>query len=222
MNRSDRTHALHAVAARAPDPPAPAARATIDDFGCDVFGEHAIRKYLPKTVAEKLLATIDRGVPLDPAIAADVAHGMKEWAVDRGATHFTHWFMPLNGGTAEKHDAFLEPGPGGKAVFAFSGKNLVLGEPDASSFPNGGIRSTFEARGYTAWDPTSPAFIKRHANGATLCIPTAFCSFGGEALDRKTPLLRSIQALKKATTRLMRCFGLPEEPVRVTLGAEQE
>ena len=222
MSRSDRTHALHAVAARAPEPPAPAERATIDDFGCDVFGERAIRKYLPKTVAEKLLATIDRGVPLDPAIAADVAHGMKEWAVDRGATHFTHWFMPLNGGTAEKHDAFLEPAPGGKAVFAFSGKNLVLGEPDASSFPNGGIRSTFEARGYTAWDPTSPAFIKRHANGATLCIPTAFCSYGGEALDRKTPLLRSIQALKKATTRLMRCFGLPEEPVRVTLGAEQE
>ena len=222
MSRSDRTHALHAIAARSPAPPAPAARASLDDFGCDVFNEQAIRKYLPKDVAGKLLATIDRGVPLDPAIAADVAHGMKEWAVDRGATHFTHWFMPLNGGTAEKHDAFLEPAPGGKAVFAFSGKNLVLGEPDASSFPNGGIRSTFEARGYTAWDPTSPAFIKRHANGATLCIPTAFCSYGGEALDRKTPLLRSIQALKKATTRLMRCFGLPEEPVRVTLGAEQE
>ena len=222
MSRSDRTHALHAIAARAPEPHAAPARASLEDFGCDVFGEHAIRKYLPKTVAEKLLATINAGAPLDPAIAADVAHGMKEWAVDRGATHFTHWFMPLNGGTAEKHDAFLEPAPGGKAVFAFSGKNLVLGEPDASSFPNGGIRSTFEARGYTAWDPTSPAFIKRHANGATLCIPTAFCSYGGEALDRKTPLLRSIQALKKATTRLMRCFGLPDEPVRVTLGAEQE
>ena len=222
MSRSDRTHALHAIAARAPEPHAAPARASLEDFGCDVFGEHAIRKYLPKTVAEKLLATINAGAPLDPAIAADVAHGMKEWAVDRGATHFTHWFMPLNGGTAEKHDAFLEPAPGGKAVFAFSGKNLVLGEPDASSFPNGGIRSTFEARGYTAWDPTSPAFIKRHANGATLCIPTAFCSYGGEALDRKTPLLRSIQALKRATTRLMRCFGLPEEPVRVTLGAEQE
>ena len=222
MSRSDRPHALHAIAARAPEAHAPAARASLEDFGCDVFGEHAIRKYLPKTVAEKLLATINAGAPLDPAIAADVAHGMKEWAVDRGATHFTHWFMPLNGGTAEKHDAFLEPAPGGKAVFAFSGKNLVLGEPDASSFPNGGIRSTFEARGYTAWDPTSPAFIKRHANGATLCIPTAFCSFGGEALDRKTPLLRSIQALKRATTRLMKCFGLPEETVRVTLGAEQE
>ena len=222
MSRSDRNHALHAIAARAPEPHSAPARASLEDFGCDVFGEHAIRKYLPKTVAEKLLATINAGAPLDPAIAADVAHGMKEWAVDRGATHFTHWFMPLNGGTAEKHDAFLEPAPGGRAVFAFSGKNLVLGEPDASSFPNGGIRSTFEARGYTAWDPTSPAFIKRHANGATLCIPTAFCSYGGEALDRKTPLLRSIQALKRATTRLMRCFGLPEEPVRVTLGAEQE
>ena len=219
---NDRTHAIHALAARVAEPPAPPARASLEDFGSDVFGEQAIRKYLPKVVAEKLLATANSGAPLDPAIAADVAHGMKEWAVDRGATHFTHWFMPLNGGTAEKHDAFLEPAAGGKAVFAFSGKNLVLGEPDASSFPNGGIRSTFEARGYTAWDPTSPAFIKRHANGATLCIPTAFCSFGGEALDRKTPLLRSIQALKKATTRLMRCFGLPDEPVRVTLGAEQE
>ena len=219
---NDRTHAIHALAARVAEPPAPPERASPEDFGSDVFGEQAIRKYLPKVVAEKLLATVNSGAPLDPAIAADVAHGMKEWAVDRGATHFTHWFMPLNGGTAEKHDAFLEPAAGGKAVFAFSGKNLVLGEPDASSFPNGGIRSTFEARGYTAWDPTSPAFIKRHANGATLCIPTAFCSFGGEALDRKTPLLRSIQALKKATTRLLRCFGLPDEPVRVTLGAEQE
>ncbi len=222
MSRSDRTHAIHAVAARPVPGPAPAGRSSPDDFGCDVFGEAAIRKYLPKVVAEKLLATVNAGAPLDPAIAADVAHGMKEWAVDRGATHYTHWFMPLNGGTAEKHDAFLEPSANGKAVFAFSGKNLVLGEPDASSFPSGGIRSTFEARGYTAWDPTSPAFIKRHANGATLCIPTAFCSYGGEALDRKTPLLRSIQALKRATTRLMKCFGLPEEPVRVTLGAEQE
>ena len=219
---NDRIRAVRDLSSRLPEPPAPPRRASPDDFGCDVFGERAIRKYLPKAVAEKLLATVNSGAPLDPAIAADVAHGMKEWAVDRGATHFTHWFMPLNGGTAEKHDAFLEPAPGGKAVFAFSGKNLVLGEPDASSFPTGGIRSTFEARGYTAWDPTSPAFIKRHSNGATLCIPTAFCSYGGEALDRKTPLLRSIQALKRATTRLMKCFGLPEEPVRVTLGAEQE
>ena len=219
---NDRIRAVRDLSSRLPEPPAPPRRASPDDFGCDVFGERAIRKYLPKAVAEKLLATVNSGAPLDPAIAADVAHGMKEWAVDRGATHFTHWFMPLNGGTAEKHDAFLEPAPGGKAVFAFSGKNLVLGEPDASSFPSGGIRSTFEARGYTAWDPTSPAFIKRHSNGATLCIPTAFCSYGGEALDRKTPLLRSIQALKRATTRLMKCFGLPEEPVRVTLGAEQE
>ena len=222
MNTGTRAQAIRAIAAREPAPPAPPARVTPDDFGCDVFNERAMRKYLPAAVAEKLLATIERGAPLDPAIASDVAHGMKEWAVDRGATHFTHWFMPLNGGTAEKHDAFLEPAPGGRAVFAFSGKNLVLGEPDASSFPNGGIRSTFEARGYTAWDPTSPAFIKRHANGATLCIPTAFCSYGGEALDRKTPLLRSIQTLKRATVRLMKCFGLPEEPVRVTLGAEQE
>ena len=222
MNHSERLEAIRAIAARCPAPPSPPARASAEEFGCDVFDEPAIRKYLPKDVASKLLATIELGAPLDPAIAADVAHGMKEWAVDRGATHYTHWFMPLNGGTAEKHDAFLEPAPEGGAVFSFSGKNLVLGEPDASSFPSGGIRSTFEARGYTAWDPTSPAFIKRHSNGATLCIPTAFCSFGGEALDRKTPLLRSIQALKKATVRLMRCFGLPERNVKITLGAEQE
>ncbi|MBQ7666418.1 MAG: glutamine synthetase III [Kiritimatiellae bacterium] len=220
--QNDRIHTIHAVASHRAESPMPAGRVSPDEFGCDVFGEQAIKKYLPKDVAQKLLATANSGAPLDPAIAADVARGMKEWAVDRGATHYTHWFMPLNGGTAEKHDAFLEPSAGGRAEFAFSGKNLVLGEPDASSFPSGGIRSTFEARGYTAWDPTSPAFIKRHANGATLCIPTAFCSFGGEALDRKTPLLRSIQALKKATTRLMRCFGLPDETVRVALGAEQE
>ena len=219
---NDRTHALHALAARTADPSARPERATIDDFGSDVFGEQAIRKYLPKVVAEKLLATANSGAPLDPAIAADVAHGMKEWAVDRGATHFTHWFMPLNGGTAEKHDAFLEPAAGGKAVFAFSGKNLVLGEPDASSFPNGGIRSTFEARGYTAWDPTSPAFIKRHSNGATLCIPTAFCSYTGDALDKKTPLLRSIQALSQSTKRLMKCFGLGDEKGSLAPGKDAD
>ena len=222
MSNCNRNHAIHAIAARVPAAPSPAAPATPEGYGADVFNESAMREYLPKDVAEKLLATVNAGAPLDPSIAGAVAHGMKEWAIDRGATHYTHWFMPLTGGTAEKHDSFLDPTPNGGAVFQFSGKNLVMGEPDASSFPSGGIRSTFEARGYTAWDPTSPAFIKRHANGATLCIPTAFCSYTGEALDRKTPLLRSIQALKKATIRLMGVFGLPESTVKVTLGPEQE
>ena len=166
-----------------------------------------MRAYLPKDICKKLFATIDGGAPLDPSIAGEVAHAMKKWAIDRGATHFTHWFQPLTGSTAEKHDSFLEP-EDGKAILAFSGKNLIVGEPDASSFPSGGLRSTFEARGYTAWDPTSPAFIKRHGNGATLCIPTAFCSYTGEALDKKTPLLRSIQALQKSADRLMGLFGV--------------
>ncbi|MBQ6352878.1 MAG: glutamine synthetase III, partial [Lentisphaeria bacterium] len=186
--------------------------ATTEGYGEDVFNLAAMQQHLPKATFENLRATIDRGAALDPAIAGDVAHAMKEWAIRRGATSYTHWFQPLTGSTAEKHDSFLEP-EGCRAIFGFSGKNLILGEPDASSFPSGGLRSTFEARGYTAWDPTSPAFIKRHGNGATLCIPTAFCSYTGEALDRKTPLLRSIQALAAATKKLMKCFGLPEEKV---------
>ncbi|MBE6369881.1 MAG: glutamine synthetase type III [Lentisphaerae bacterium] len=190
-------------------------------FSEDVFNDCAMRKYLPEAVAAKLLATVNDGVALDPAIAADVAHAMKHWALDRGATHFTHWFLPLNGSTAEKHDSFLEL-ENNQAIMSFSGKNLIMSEPDASSFPSGGLRSTFEARGYTAWDPTSPAFIKRHSNGATLCIPTAFCSYTGETLDKKTPLLRSNQALSKAVKRLMKCFNLPDEQVVITLGAEQE
>ena len=194
----------------------------IADYGCDVFNAEVMRDYLPKETCSKLLQTIEKGKPLNPEIAGDVAHAMKEWAVARGATSYTHWFQPLTGGTAEKHDSFLEPS-GSKALFAFSGKNLIIGEPDASSFPSGGLRSTFEARGYTAWDPTSPAFIKRHDNGATLCIPTAFCSYTGEALDKKTPLLRSIQALSAATRRLMKCFGCSGNgKVTVTLGVEQE
>ncbi|MBR7128161.1 MAG: glutamine synthetase III, partial [Lentisphaeria bacterium] len=144
------------------------------------------------------------------------------WALERGVTHFTHWFQPLTGATAEKHDSFLEIGGEGEAIMRFSGKNLIVGEPDASSFPSGGLRSTFEARGYTAWDPTSPAFIKRHSNGATLCIPTAFCSYTGDALDRKTPLLRSIQALRNSVKRLMKNFSAPDSRFEVTLGAEQE
>ncbi len=190
-------------------------------FGEDVFGEEAIRTYLGKETAKALQATIREGEPLDPSIAGEVAHAMKRWAMDRGATHYTHWFLPMTGSTAEKHDSFLAI-KDGEPIMQFSGKNLIVGEPDASSFPSGGIRSTFEARGYTAWDPTSPAFIKRHGNGATLCIPTAFCAYTGEALDKKTPLLRSMQALDKSVKRLMRLFALPDAHVGCTLGAEQE
>ncbi|MBP5285729.1 MAG: glutamine synthetase III [Kiritimatiellae bacterium] len=193
-----------------------------ENYGADVFSEREIKRFLPKTVASKLLATMRQGKPLDPSIADAVASGMKDWAVGCGATHFTHWFQPLTGGTAERHDAFVEPTGPAMAVSRFSGKNLIGGETDASSFPSGGLRSTFEARGYTAWDPTSPAFLKRHENGATLCIPTAFCSFTGDALDMKTPLLRSIQAVSRATERLMKKFGQPKAHVEITLGAEQE
>ena len=191
------------------------------DFGADVFGEGAINTYLSKDTAKKLQATIQEGKPLDPSIAGEVAHGIRHWAMDRGATHYTHWFLPMTGSTAEKHDSFLEI-KNGEPIMQFSGKNLIVGEPDASSFPSGGIRSTFEARGYTAWDPTSPAFIKRHSNGATLCIPTAFCAYTGEALDKKTPLLRSMQALDKSVKRLMKIFARPVAHTGCTLGAEQE
>lgn len=190
-------------------------------FGEDVFGDEAIRTYLSKDTAKKLQATIREGKPLDPSIAGEVAHGIRHWAMDRGATHYTHWFLPMTGSTAEKHDSFLEL-KDGEPIMLFSGKNLIVGEPDASSFPSGGIRSTFEARGYTAWDPTSPAFIKRHSNGATLCIPTAFCAYTGESLDKKTPLLRSMQALDKSLKRLMKLFGRGEAHTGCTLGAEQE
>lgn len=221
MSFSKRYLTINAIAENKSKEYAKAEKATLEHYGEDVFNAKAIREYLPKKSAEKLLNTINNRAQLDPEIAADVAHGMKQWAIERGATHFTHWFQPLTGSTAEKHDSFLEI-EGDNAIFAFSAKNLIVGEPDASSFPSGGLRRTFEARGYTAWDPTSPAFIKRHANGATLCIPTAFCSYTGEALDKKTPLLRSIQCLSSSTQRLMKCFGLKEEKVTVTLGAEQE
>ena len=222
MSSNNRIYAINTIASRPVPGPCPAAGADIAFYGEDVFNAAAIRQYLPKRTAEKLLSTITRGAPLDPAIAGDVAHAMKEWAMSRGATHFTHWFQPLTGGTAEKHDAFLESTGMAQAIMSFSGKNLIMGEPDASSFPSGGLRCTFEARGYTAWDPTSPAFIKRHARGATLCIPTAFYSYTGAALDRKTPLLRSIQALRNAVRRFMRCFGKEDEHVQISLGAEQE
>ena len=221
MSVSYRKKTINEIAKEPTAPVKPAAPVNVDFYGEDVFNIDAMREYLPKDVCEKLIATINEGAALDPSIAADVAHAMKKWAMDRGATHFTHWFQPLTGSTAEKHDSFLEP-DGCRAIMAFSGKNLIVGEPDASSFPSGGLRSTFEARGYTAWDPTSPAFIKRHGNGATLCIPTAFCSYTGEALDKKTPLLRSLQALSKSTRRLMTCFKAGPKKTTVTLGAEQE
>ncbi|MDD3155845.1 MAG: glutamine synthetase III, partial [Victivallaceae bacterium] len=183
MSNPTRANAITAIADRTIPRPAAAAHAPEYHYACDVFNADAMREYLPNATCKKLLDTIDNGAPLDSEIAADVAHAMKHWAIERGATHFTHWFQPLTGTTAEKHDAFLEL-KDGKAIESFSGKNLIVGEPDASSFPSGGLRSTFEARGYTAWDPTSPAFIKRHGNGATLCIPTAFCSYTGEALDK--------------------------------------
>ncbi len=221
MSAQSRQDCINSIAGRVPPAPMPPTPVELGRYGEDVFSAKVMREYLPATVCDKLLATVNNGEALDPAIADEVANALKQWALKRGATHFTHWFQPLTASTAEKHDSFLNP-KDLQALMHFSGKNLIVGEPDASSFPSGGLRSTFEARGYTAWDPTSPAFIKRHGNGATLCIPTAFCSYTGEALDRKTPLLRSIQALTRSTRRLMGCFGLPEERVTISLGAEQE
>ena len=216
-----RFDAVCRISDRQTTPAEPQGAKVLEYFAEDVFDIEKMAAHLPKSAYKKLMATINGMQPLDPSIADDVATAMKEWAVSRGATHYTHWFQPLTGGTAEKHDSFLEFS-GNKAIFEFSGKTLTVGEPDASSFPSGGLRSTFEARGYTAWDPTSPAFIKRHDNGGTLCIPTIFCSYTGEVLDKKTPLLRSTQVLKKAVVRLMKCFKQPEEAVKVTLGVEQE
>jgi glutamine synthetase len=193
-------------------------------FGADVFDQRAMRERLPKQTYKALLRTIEEGERLDHSVADVVASVMKDWAVERGATHFTHWFQPLTGSTAEKHDAMLIPAGDGNIVTQFSGTELVQGEPDASSFPSGGLRATFEARGYTAWDPSSPAFIIRGANHATLCIPTAFVSWTGEALDKKTPLLRSIDALSTHAMRILKLFGTDQGVRRVntTLGTEQE
>ena len=193
-----------------------------EQYACDVFNVKTMRTYLSMGVYKKLLSTLSRGSKLDPSIANEVAQAMKQWALDNGATHYTHWFQPLTGSTAEKHDAFLEPDREGNLLLEFSGKNLVQGEPDASSFPSGGLRATFEARGYTAWDPTSPAFIKRTPHSATLCIPTAFCSYTGEALDKKTPLLRSMSVVSKQAERVLACFGRKDVKVVSNLGAEQE
>ncbi len=187
-------------------------------YGSMVFNEHTMQERLPSATYRTLLLTIRDGKKLDLDVANVVAHAMKEWAIEKGATHFTHWFQPLSGITSEKHDSFLDPCDDGRAIMSFSGKELIQGEPDASSFPSGGLRATFEARGYTAWDPTSYAFIKDEV----LCIPTAFCSYTGEALDKKTPLLRSMVALEAQAKRALSCFG--EMPSRVipTVGAEQE
>jgi glutamine synthetase len=191
-------------------------------FGELTFGLREMRARLPKQVFRALCSTIDEGTELDPSLADAVAIAMKEWALEKGATHFTHWFQPLTGSTAEKHDSFITPNEGGGAVAEFSGAELTQGEPDASSFPSGGLRPTFEARGYTAWDPTSPAFIVETPAGAYLSIPTAFASWAGEALDHKTPLLRSVGALDKQTRRALKLFGVEVPHVRATLGPEQE
>ncbi|MGE3818738.1 MAG: glutamine synthetase III [Isosphaeraceae bacterium] len=191
-------------------------------YGANVFSDEVMRSRLPENVYKALRNTIRKGVPLDPSIADVVAAAMKEWAMEHGATHYTHWFQPMTGLTAEKHDSFLMPTEAGAAIAEFNGKELVRGEPDASSFPSGGIRATFEARGYTAWDPTSPAFILENPNGTTLCIPTAFCSWTGEALDKKTPLLRSMDALSKHAVRILKLFGSEATRVHSTCGPEQE
>ena len=188
-------------------------------FGSMVFDDRVMKANLPANIYKSLHRTIERGTRLDPGVADAVASAMKDWAVSKGATHYTHWFQPLTGVTAEKHDSFISPSPDGGVIMEFSGRELIKGEPDASSFPSGGLRATFEARGYTAWDPTSYAFIK----GKTLCIPTAFCSYGGEALDKKTPLLRSMEALNKQAMRILKLFGNKDvKCVRTSVGPEQE
>ena len=188
-------------------------------FGCNVFSDRVMRERLPKTVYKSVQRTKQLGIALDKDIADVVANAMKDWAVERGATHYTHWFQPMTGVTAEKHDAFINPHGKGEVILEFSGKELVKGEPDASSFPSGGLRSTFEARGYTAWDPTSCAFVKDNS----LYIPTAFCSYTGEILDKKTPLLRSMDVLSEQALRILRLFGNTTcTRVTTTVGPEQE
>jgi len=190
-----------------------------DIFGSMVFNNDVMRNRLPKDTYKALRKTIEDGIPMDRTVADVVASAMKDWALEKGATHYTHWFQPMTGITAEKHDGFLSPTADGKIIMEFSGKELIKGEPDASSFPSGGLRATFEARGYTAWDPTSYAFIK----GNILYIPTVFCSYGGEALDKKTPLLRSMDALSKQAVRILKLFGNDTTTrVTTTVGPEQE
>ncbi|RLD60112.1 MAG: glutamine synthetase type III, partial [Bacteroidetes bacterium] len=189
-----------------------------EKFGMNVFSENSMRQYLTKEAYEGVMNAVKHGTKIDRKIADQVANSMKDWAMSKGVTHYTHWFQPLTGGTAEKHDAFFEPIGGGNAVEKFGGNELVQQEPDASSFPSGGIRNTFEARGYTAWDPTSPAFIY----GTTLCIPTIFVAYTGEALDNKTPLLRALQAVDKYATAVAKYFDKNVTKVNASLGWEQE
>ena len=194
-----------------------------EEFGKNVFNDAVMRDRLPKSVYKKLKKTIADGAELDPSIADVVAHAMKDWAIEHGATHYTHWFQPLTGVTAEKHDSFISAPSDGKVIMEFSGKELIKGEPDASSFPSGGLRATFEARGYTVWDCTSPAFLREDAIGVTLCIPTSFCSYTGESLDKKTPLLRSMQAINEQALRILRLFGnTTAKRVSPSVGPEQE
>ena len=193
-------------------------------FGENVFNDTVMQERLPKKIYKELRRTIEEGKELDINTADVIAHEMKEWAIEKGATHYTHWFQPLTGVTAEKHDSFISaPMANGKVLMSFSGKELIKGEPDASSFPSGGLRATFEARGYTAWDPTSPAFVKKDENGCILYVPTAFCSYTGEALDQKTPLLRSMEAINKQALRFLRLFGnTTSKRVKPSVGIEQE
>ena len=192
-------------------------------FGTKVFNDDVMQQYLPKKTYAALRSTIENGEELVPEVANVVAHAMKEWALENGATHYTHWFQPMTGITAEKHDSFLSAESDAHAVLEFSGKELIKGEPDASSFPSGGLRATFEARGYTAWDCTSPAFLKEDAIGTVLCIPTAFCSYTGEALDKKTPLLRSMEAISTQAIRILKLFGKEDVTnVKCSVGPEQE
>ena len=221
-----RSTAIAAATAWRDAPPAhkPADERVEDLFGCDVFSERAMKERLPKDIFQRLMRTVKNGEKLDNDLADVIAAAMKDWATDRGATHYTHWFQPLTGLTAEKHDSFVSPDGMGGAITQFSGSALVQGEPDASSFPSGGLRATFEARGYTAWDPGSPVFVNRSGENVTLCIPTAFVSWNGEALDKKTPLLRSVDALSRQAMRILAIFGTDKGVSRVatTLGPEQE
>jgi glutamine synthetase len=223
MSFSQRRKALSNIAARKFLDKKSQQASILDIYGKDVFSLKTMKDFLAKPVYKSLVSTIRKGETLNAEIADEVANAMKRWAISKGASHYTHWFQPLTGSTAEKHDSFIEPDNEGGVMLDFSGKTLIKGEPDASSFPSGGLRATFEARGYTAWDPTSSAFIKRGSNGATLCIPTAFYSYTGEALDKKTPLLRSLRAISNQTKRLLKCFGENiDGKVHIELGTEQE
>ena len=224
MGSSPLQSAIRSVIDWGINPPAtlaPQKKAT-EQFGSLTFNDQLQRQRLPRDTYKALRRTIAQGAALDPSAADVIATAMKDWALEHGATHYTHWFQPLTGITAEKHDSFISPTPDGRAVAEFSGKELTKGEPDASSFPSGGMRSTFEARGYTAWDPTSPPWLLVTQNGTTLVIPTAFVSWTGESLDKKTPLLRSIEGLSKQAVRILKLFGSKAERVMTTCGPEQE